>query len=159
MVVQACHAASAVPVLQQLTLIIALAQQLSLGSRPARVMLVTRGSCATRIIAEGAPLASSGAAHGGVWGLARMTRLEHPELALASMDVSDPSSTDVNRLARGMAASGDGLESACDVNGKWHTARLRQALSSVPAGNKFILICSGPALCERETFHAVRSSG
>ena len=68
---------SAAPSVDGLHSVLALSQQLAASSTSARVMLVTCGVLNTR------------AAHGGVWGCARVLRLEHPKLQSQMVDVAN----------------------------------------------------------------------
>ena len=78
-----CH--SGAPSLPGTQVVLALAQQLVSLSRPPRVLVLTRGA---RPAATDASHAVSDAAHGGVWGVARVLRLEHTGLHTQSTEVS-----------------------------------------------------------------------
>ena len=61
-----------------------LAQELVSRSRPPRMLLLT---CSTQAPSADAAHAASDAAQGGVWGLARVLRLEHTGLSTQSVDM------------------------------------------------------------------------
>ena len=87
---------------------LALALQLTVQSRPPRVLVLT---CGTQAASTGASHASSDAAHGGVWGFARVLRLEHAGLRTQSADLS--------RGAHAAAAMRSSLSNAAEAEVAW----------------------------------------
>ena len=79
---------------------VALAQQLPARQELVHVRLLTRGALASAVAH-----AATGAAHGGVWGVARVLRLEHPALHVLSEDVAH--GTHVLALPTSSSAEGE----------------------------------------------------
>ena len=75
---------SAAPSLHGMRLALALAQRLEVRkTAPPRLLVITSG-----VLTSGGGGVASNAAHGGVWGFARVLRLEHPALRTQSAGVS-----------------------------------------------------------------------
>jgi hypothetical protein len=72
-------AGTAAPSLHGMHLDLAFAQQLAGHARPLRMLMLTCGTLAVG--------GTSGAAHGGVWGFARVLRLEHVVLRMQSIEL------------------------------------------------------------------------
>ena len=76
-------AVSATPSLRGASLAMALAQLITSSSSTAQVLMLTCGALGTD-----ATHGASDASHGGVWGFARVQRLEQPSVCVVSADVS-----------------------------------------------------------------------
>ena len=120
----------AAPSLHGVQLALALTQQLASRSQPPRVLLLT---CGTQLPVPTAARAASDAALGGVWGFARVLRLEHASLRARSLDVSrSASAATAIRLLVG-AESGQAAETELTLGvSRCHAARLR-ACAAAPA--------------------------
>ena len=108
---------------------LALAQQLSSVANPPRVLVFTCGS-----LAANGTQACSGVSHGGVWGFARVLRLEHAALRALSVDVSHGAT---------IAALHDAAASTMETEVAWRSelccaARLRACITE-PKGNRAFL--------------------
>ena len=113
---------SVAPSLQGTQVALALTQQVAGWLGAQCVLMLTSG---TQVASADAAHAASDAAHGGVWGLARVLRLEHAGVRIHSADVSrGPSATtSVRALITGPEAATE-AEMACGPRGSC-AARLR----------------------------------
>ena len=113
-------AASVAPMLSSSQLALALAQTLVSGSTTASMLVLTCGTQA----AVDASRAASDSAHGGVWGFARVVRLEHAGLRAQSIDMSRSTSLSAS------LASGSPSEPETAVRGSGRFAARLRACSS-----------------------------
>ena len=108
-----------------------LAQLLSRTAPPPPLLLLTSGVVAARCDA-GAGALSSGAAHGGSWGFARVLRLEQPAARVLSADVPrDAGAAAAVRALLSEAATSGGGGGGAEAEVAWaggrrHGARLRR---------------------------------
>ena len=128
-------ASSGAPVVLGTHLALALAQQLVGGPRLPRLLLLTCGTqAATR-----APAASD-AAYGGVWGFARVLRLEHPSLRTQSTDVSRGA-----MVVASLTMLAPTTETEAAWTGNLHVvARLRASTASSSQSNITSSVCMVP---------------
>ena len=113
--------ASAAPAVHSASLVLGIVQLLAGLAGPSKLMVLTAG---TQHVGRTAPSAASAAAHGSVWGLARVVRLEHASLQTRNADVAILGGTSAAIL--GQTAE----EAAWSAAGEQLVARLRLSVSS-----------------------------
>jgi len=133
-------AAQAAPSMLGSELVLHLGQQLSREVHRARLVVVTCGTQAASMV-----MSSSSAAHGGVWGLLRVLRLEHASLRPLSVDAAAGCVAGTADASGVVLADAAGAEAELASSGAacWHAARLRRGLadagSALDVSGQFVI--------------------
>ena len=133
-------AAQAAPSMLGSELVLHLGQLLSREVHRARLVVVTCGTQAASMV-----MSSSSAAHGGVWGLLRVLRLEHASLRPLSVDAAAGCVAGTAEASGLVLADAAGAEAELASSGAacWHAARLRRGLadegSALDVSGQFVI--------------------